>query len=163
MRRLDECGIFWRDYLLANSEGAFNDVEDFVTRVDIIGDVLSDLPDAVFADTQDSELIKAIKEEVDFQCKMLGEMIGEFADYCEGRGADWMADDFCGCIMDELRREGTYSFFYEVALDWKDIGKQIADRWSRLDEDYGYGIGYLFDDASRLFMDAYMELEKAPS
>lgn len=38
MRKLSNAGEAWRNYLYANYDGKYNDVEDFLTRIELISD-----------------------------------------------------------------------------------------------------------------------------
>lgn len=47
---------------------------------------------------------------------------------------------------------GTNGYLYEIAKEWKKVGKKAHEIWDQIDDSYGEGLNYIHDDLCRLIM-----------
>jgi hypothetical protein len=151
MKRLTEVGESWRDYLYANHNGYYNDVKDFITRVHLISDSQEQLLETMLEDEPNMELVKECKEEIAFQRGQLEDIAKEFVDYYNSNipsKQKLITDD----ILNDLCKEGTNDYLYEIATEWQEWGNKVHRIWDNLDDSYGRGLNYIHDDLCKLVM-----------
>jgi len=154
MRRLNEVGKSWRNYLYANYDGVFNEVEDFVLRVGIINDSMEELLDTMLEDEPDNQLVKECKEEITFQRESLRNIAKEFADY-HNNVLEHKIEIFQDVILNEFCKREIDNYYYQIAKERESLGGRAHKIWDRLNDNYGDGLRYIHDDLCKMILDEW--------
>lgn len=156
MIRLTEEGVLWRDFFFANNNGYFiPDYDVFETRVSLIADAKENLMEQILSDNPNNELIRAYKEEIEFQKENLSETMDEFIKYCKKNGSN--ASDKKELFEDIVNNDFS-SGLWKILEDWKPITKYINTVTEKLEELHE-NIPDLKDDLSKLMMDSMRDNE----
>lgn len=150
MRILTELGAAWRNYLYANRDGKFNDAEDFLIRVELITDSHSQILETMLENEPNMDLVKECKDEIAYQRNQLEDMVKEFVEFANLPADYTQSSDE---ILTDLCDAGSASYLYEIASDWKEWGVKVNRISERLNDSYGYGIGYVHDELCKLIME----------
>jgi hypothetical protein len=149
MKVLTLFGKAWRDYLFANCDGIHNDAKDFMIRIELIRDSQDQILETMLEDTPNMELVAECKGEIAFQRVQLEDMINEFVNFEDIPADEKLSADE---ILMDLCDAATNSYLYEIASEWKVWGEKSHKICEKLNELYGYGIGYIHDDLCKLIL-----------
>jgi|GEM_PF-2555245 len=158
MKRLDDVGKSWRDYLYANHDGEYNDPKDFMVRVSIIYDCQEQVLDAMLEDNPDMASVKESKEEIVFQREALEDIAEEFVAYHNSNLSHKLKIEKSIILYMFCKRE-TENYFYQIAEEWESLGEKAHSLWEKLGNSYGSGLIYIHEDLCKLIMEEYKENE----
>jgi hypothetical protein len=82
-------------------------------------------------------------------------MINEFVNFDyfptdQKVSADEILLDICNAAIN--------GYLYEIASEWKDWGEKSLRIFERLNDMYGYGIGYIHDDLCKLILSEILDV-----
>lgn len=157
MKILTDCGKAWRNYLYANYNGKFNDIDDFITRIQLISDSQEQLLETMLEIEPNLALVTECKEEIDFQKGELADIVREFVDFYNDNfpyDEDKLIDTE---ILIELCHEGINCYWYEIAMDWKEWGEKAHKIWVNINDNNGYGLYYIHDTLCEMIMNEVYE------
>ncbi len=149
MKRLGVVETEWRNYFYANIDGTYNDIKNFMVRVELISDSHEQIVEGVLKDN--SELVRECKEEIMFQKEQLKETITEFIEFCMSNADSDIETDTEEILMD-IADNGTSSIFYIVVDDWKNWGNKSNEIWKSLNTNHKNDLNYIHDDLCKLIM-----------
>jgi len=154
MKKLTEIEKLWRDYLYANHDGVYNDVENFMIRISLINDSREALLETMLEDEPNMELVKECKEEIAFQKEQLEDIVKELIEYdSHNNGIFPDKQKEINVIIDDLCREGSIDSFYRIAEEWQSWGERTHRIWYELNECYNGKLYHIHDDLCKLIME----------
>ena len=156
MRKLYEPQSAWKNYLYAYQDGRFNDVEDFLIRVQLINDCHIQILETMLENEPNMDLVKECKKEIAYQRTMLHDIIVEYLEYYNPSSEQKLSVD---SLLDDLCKAGRGSYLYEVAEEWHICGTKAHQIWETLSNSKGGRLDSLHDDLCRLYMENYIQNE----
>lgn len=157
MRCINDFSETWRNFLFANGEDfAGPDVDDILTRVDLISSCHEELLEEMLKTEPDMMIVSGYKEEIAFHRMQLEDIILLFAEYYHSHSFEKRTIDI-NEILDGFCSQGTNYFLYEIAKDWKEWGDRVFKIWDKLNDRYGNGLHYIQNDLCKLIMEEIYE------
>lgn len=150
MIQLNKQGVAWRNYLFANHTSSEKDIDNFKTRVSLIGSAKEQWMETLLTNEPNRELINECKEEIDFQKENLKPMLQEFVESCKDRNIETNSVDE---MLNDICQADCNSGLYRIIADWEDIAKAADSMWNMLEDRFGRELNYMRDDLCELFMD----------
>lgn len=137
MKKLSEVGIDWRDYLYANAKGKFNDAAKFIRDVKIMDCCKNRIIEELLGVEPESKIMKQCISDIASKKAEIRKTMLEFLEFSEKRAEEF---DFYVDVEDllfDISVQGTQSYFYVVAEEWKEWEERLNSIKKHLKEE-GY-------------------------
>ena len=149
MRRLTHFYEQWRNYLYAYKDGAYNDVNDLIIRINIINNSHEQLLEAMLCKEPNMELVEDCRTEILYQKETLEDLVNEFVEYFNNSNKEKIEKDY---ILEGVAKEGNQNDLYIIAEEWREWGEKANRIWSKLNDNYDQ-LNSLQDDLCKMIMD----------